>query len=99
MKTFEHIGDVYIFLILPKYLLFFHLVLPFRGYRRQLHVSQKTKKSKIDHDLEIQKVSPQKQLCFFLLVCLAEPSIEQTKQALGNKKDGKIKIKAYCLVF
>ncbi len=56
------------------------------------------KKSQIYPDLEIQKVSPQIQLCFFL-VCLAEPSIEQTKQALENKKDGKIKIKAHCQVF
>ncbi len=42
VMTFEQNGDVYIFLILPKYHVF-HLILPFRGYRRYLHVSQKTK--------------------------------------------------------
>ncbi len=34
VKTFEQNEDVYIFLVLPKYHIFFHLVLPFRRYRR-----------------------------------------------------------------
>ncbi len=34
VKTFEQNEDVYIFLILPKYIYFFYLVLPFRGYKR-----------------------------------------------------------------
>ncbi len=42
LKTFEKNEDVYIFLILPKYIYIyiFHLVLPFRSNRRYLHVSQ-----------------------------------------------------------
>ncbi len=43
VKTFEKNGDVLIFLISPKYLILFNVVLPLRGYRRYLHVSQKTK--------------------------------------------------------
>ncbi len=35
IKSFlEQNEDVYIFLVLPKYDIFFHLVLPFRNYRR-----------------------------------------------------------------
>ncbi len=41
-KTSERDEGVYIFLILFKYHIY-HLVLPFRGYRRYLLVSQKTK--------------------------------------------------------
>ncbi len=54
-----------IFLILLKYLFFFHLVLPFRSNRRYLDVSRKKKISAIYLDLQIQKVITPCLLQFF----------------------------------
>ncbi len=42
VKTFEQNGKCTFFLFCLN-IIFFHLVLPFRCYRRELHVSQKTK--------------------------------------------------------
>ncbi len=52
-KTFEKNGDVYIYVILPKYNFLFYFVLPCRGYRRCF---PEDKICPIYPDLQIQRV-------------------------------------------
>ncbi len=66
VKTFEQSEDVSIFLVLLKYYIFFHLVLPFRSYKR--HVFQKTNKVKFTLIFKYKKFSrPVLTAWFFLL--------------------------------